>query len=302
MTFNTFGAVRTTVGKDTLKGLIINGLIEKEVVDRNGRLYASDSGLCELKGAISSNFNGTKTNSAEMQFFVESGKTTESVVLRGLDNSGSLLFSDYKTPDIGINLGGYVDGIVYLNDKIWVMEVKEVGNIPLSPNKTHEAQAMIYCAILGLPTLICYVDRKYSGFPKGLIQQTYELDDSYQNRFKFLNRAVKSHLYGKNKLYPQKPSYMLKSHCGWCDYKNMCWGDVSTPEKWVGKDFKLATPSQVIQIEKEANELTKQLLNKDVARNRLTGVLNHIEKNGRDNAKRVLTNQDWSCYYSVIDS
>ena len=280
---------------DDLSKLIVEGLGSEppELKNRQGRLYASDSVLCHKKGVLKSTRQVYEQSDALMSYYVEQGITAERVTLKGLDNAGVLLFENYRLPDIGINLGGYVDGIIYYKGKVWVLEVKQIGSLPASPKKEHEAQAMLYGAVTGLPSLILYLDRKVAGWNTGLLTRVFELDNSYDNRFKFLYRAVLASQFVKNKVIPKKPDYMKKSYCGRCPFFDRCWEGSEDYNNWLKQGFRNSDLTDEQEYSKIATKITKDLLNQQVMQNRTIGVLKFIFENGRENAKKHLSGS-WS--------
>ena len=285
---------------ESFEELIERGLKGSEFKkSRNGRLHASDV-LCERKAVYDSNWEGEEIETPDKYHFIKGGMVSEEINKYSLKETASLLFDEYKMPDIGINLGGRVDAIVHYKNKLWVVEMKQIGSLPTSPKKYHESQTMLYSAITGLPAILYYVDRKViTPFPQTPSHRAFFLDSGYDNRFKYLSRAVKSNLYNESKLIPDKPIYLKKSWCpSHCKLKEVCWGGESFPSNDGLEGFMRATVKQIKEIEVNGDKITKQLLNREVLKDRFNGVLSFLEKNSRHKiTKQLLSGQEWDDYF-----
>lgn len=275
---------------------MMQGLESVEYKKRGGRLYVSDSTLCEKKAVLASN-ELTYESDGFKSFYTEQGKTAERVALTGLDNSGLLMFADYKTPDIGINIGGKIDAIVYYKERVQILEIKQIGSLPVSPIKDHIAQTVFYSALLGLPAILLYLDRKIEGFNTGLLRREFVMDTSFENRRKYLERAVKGYLYNKEKLIPLKPDYMKKSYCTRCDYQEKCWGKDEDYSLWLEQGFSFASFENSVDIQKTCDTMILALLNETVLRDRTTGVLNYLQKYSTRKITKEVLGGSWDSFY-----
>src|SRR5690606_33434459 len=109
--FVQYGDVVT--GGDTISKLVVRGMSKINQRQRNGRLYASDAGFCARQTALQADRDDYEVQTAATTAYYAIGVTIEDLVLNGLYESGALLFKGYKLPDIGLNLGGYIDAIVF---------------------------------------------------------------------------------------------------------------------------------------------------------------------------------------------
>ena len=285
---------------ESLLGLVVSGLTWYSEGERTGRLYASSDSLCEKKAVLDSNTGGTQLESATKTFYIEGGNMTEDLVRRGLENKKRLLWSEYKIPDIGINVGGRIDGIIALDDRLWVLEIKQINNLPSSPKPIHAAQATTYSAFVGLPAVILYIDRKVAGFEQRLLGKSFVLDTSYENRFKYLFNLALADLCNENKVIPRKPDHMKKSWCqtAYCNWQQKCWDTDTNYDYWLAKGFEPITRSLEEDLRGEAFRIVSEALEDDIVLDRMRGVLNHIQNESRytDAVEVWLKDKNWKGY------
>ena len=275
---------------DELVRLIRVGGNSEDYISRNGRLWASDSTECHLRGVIESNFSGFKPSNSSKSFLVKSGLATEDAVISNVYDS-SLLFQQYRLPNVGLNLGGKVDVISHLNDKIFIVEVKEKTSLPAKPLKSHLAQASIYSAILGLPAIVLYVQRVLIDRFQELQLKAFQIDNA--QRYKHLLNAVRVNIFNKRKLLPTRPDYMKKTYCrnNYCSHYDSCWEGADNYLDW-----NIATFEDEEKIDIEANKVTEQMLDESVINDRTRGVLKHLSVYGTEYAKDILKNKSWDGY------
>ena len=101
--------------KDDLVQEITDGLKDVKWQNNKGRIHASMAGYCPRRGALEAVYSGDKVYEASSALYMGIGVTIEEKILDGLDKRKKLFFRQYVLPDIGINLGGRVDGIVLYN-------------------------------------------------------------------------------------------------------------------------------------------------------------------------------------------
>lgn len=269
-----------------LTDVIVNGMKSVKPTNQNGRMYASTSGFCERQTALSMTFKGdTEYESATAGYF-KIGLAVESVVIESLRNQGVLLFEQFETPDIGLNLGGKIDGIYRLdNDKIRLLEIKSCGALPSKPHAEHLAQINLYSAITGLPGTLLYFSRNVANFTGEIQMIEFQIDGSgnYDSMFK----TIYGKICAEKSLMPDIPANLTKpGHCGFCRFKNICWqGEPSHLE-----------PMSDLEIS-ENYGLTKEkcddMMSAIKVEQRRNGVLKHIMQFGNPFAKELLTDTDW---------
>jgi hypothetical protein len=239
--------ITNDVNKKTFAEMIANGLIKSVEINRNGRLWASQVGVCARKGALKAIEKKQDVEEASKYAYCEIGIAIEKIVLDGIDNDGYLVKRDVKLPAIrGLNLGGYIDAIAIQKGKIFCLEVKSVGNItptsPISSFKsyyTHKNQALVYAAITGLDASLLYFSRNPAGWNGWLNIKQFDFtfaEDSSQIKQALFN-TVYARMCLDNSVLPE-PSLELtsKSRCGFCDYKYQCWNDEPIVSELVAPD------------------------------------------------------------------
>lgn len=270
-----------------LENVIVSGMKSVKRTNQNGRMYASTSGFCERQTALSMTFDGdTEYESASSGYF-EVGLAIESVVLKALRQENTLLFSQLETPDIGLNLGGKIDGVYRLdNDKIRLLEIKSCGALPSKPSSEHLAQANLYTAITGLPATLLYFSRNIANFAGEIQMRKFELDtqsDIYNSMFK----AIYGKVCADKGLMPDIPDEITKpGHCGFCRFKNICWD-------FEPSHLESMSNSEISENYHLTKELTDDMMSEVKLEQRRNGVLKHLMQYGTSYAKDLLTDTDW---------
>lgn len=273
----------------TVSRLVSRGLSRINRINRNGRLYASDAGLCARHAALAAAREEDEVQNAASVAYCTLGDTIEEIVMDALYRTGALLFKQYKLPDTPINLGGYIDGIIYLAGKLRVLEVKSCGELPNKPKPLHQAQAYLYSAIVGLPATVLYFSRKVATFSGELLLREFELPEDDQFRRAALYQATYGHLAFTRGILPDKPMHMVnKSVCGLCPFINVCWGTDKAGS------LLPVEPGTHVELVRETNALVDDLLDPVAVRDRRTGILRHISRAGNKHAKNILNGSDWS--------
>lgn len=280
-----------TTGYETLTRLIVRGLTTQVKHEREGRLYASEAGFCERQGALKATRLDTEVEQAATKTYYAMGITIEELVLDGLYNSKALLFKQYQLPDVGLNMGGFIDGIVHLAGRIRVLEVKSCGELPSKPKGEHAAQAIIYSALTGFPATVLYFSRKVAKFGGELLMAEFNLPEDDATKRAAMYRAAYAHLATLEGVLPPKPSHLGSSGaCGYCPFKNVCWeGDVSP---W-GQEPDAATNTRLVA---EANELVDHLMDPAAVAARRMIILKRLSREGNVNSKNLLRGADWKAF------
>jgi len=265
----------------SLTSAIKSGLAHEKFIDRKGRFWASDCGLCSRRAVLSANSSGYSIVSPSMEVYFELGKKIETIILESLEKTGNLLFADYRIPDIDMNLGGRVDGIILDNGKIKALEIKSCGALPTRPKPAHKAQALIYSAITGLPGSLLYLSRHVAGFDKKLMMQEFKLDDEQEKYDAMFSLAYAAFSNDLNVL-PGKGIHKI-SHCGFCKYIPNCWHDASFDSSLEHIPDDLAP-----QIMEEADSWTEEFMRPEEVAKRRSNVLLDIMAYGEESAKDIL--------------
>ncbi len=274
----------------TLVGTIRHGMSSTKENDRNGRIYASQASFCVRQAVLKSTNNEdleivTPTNAA----YYALGITIEDLVINALTRQGALLYPQYKLPDIGLNLGGYIDAIVMIGGKIRVLEVKSCGVMVTEPKPEHAAQAMVYSAVTGLPASLLYFSRHVAGFDGQLQIKEFPLIVTNDDARRTLFRVAYVHHAIEMGIIPDMPDYFtVEQDCGYCPFKENCWHNYPLPRPVV-------SPKQHLKITNAAKAIVDDLMDPSLVEKRRNGILRHIQQHGSDAAKKLLRG-DWSSY------
>lgn len=267
---------------------------DRKWIDQKGRLYASTSGFCPRQTALSITYSAFQEDSAATTEYFKLGIAIEDTNIQALRKQNKLLFSQYELPDIGLNLGGKVDGVYCLDDQhIKLLEIKSCGDLPDKPYPEHIAQASIYSAICGLPITLLYSSRNVAEYSGELLKRKFEIsfDDVYLRPYVF------NMVYGKYcaeaGYMPNKPIELNKEYkCGFCRFKPICWHDKpshlkpfdSTDESMRIADF---------YVMERASDKTDEILDMDNVISRRNGILKHLYLYGSDFAHKLLDSIEW---------
>lgn len=276
--------------RETVGHLVTSGLADFEKRSRGGRLYASEAGYCERQGTVLAITESHELSSASSTMYKLLGDSIEKLVLDALYTQDVLLFRQFHIPEVGLDLGGYIDAIVYLNGKITALEVKSCGQLPSSPKPQHLHQAAIYSAITGLPAILYYVSRHVAGYDGTLKQAEFFIPVNGEVQRNALYRAALSHLCVLEGVTPNKPSHLKdEGDCGFCPLKPQCWHDAERlgwPED--------ISPSLAMSLTREATALVDDLLSREATQERRNGILKHLSRAGNSTAKTLLRERDWA--------
>lgn len=276
--------------KKQLEFLITNGLKTKEFVSRRKRLHARDT-YCSRRNAILATNEGEAETDMLFELYTEIGKTVEDIILKGLKNSKALIYRDYVLPVFGANLGGRIDAIIHVDSQIRILEIKSIGELPITPKNSHLAQTKTYAAVCGLPYSILYLSRKIQRFEN--YQQTpdmcvfnYDFDRTELKAHMF--EVLKSNEYLNRDLLPPK-LHRFKNQCEYCDFTKFCFDGV--PDARLSK-LNLPTPEEELDILTVVTKQCDEIMDQNHIKDRRNGVLTHIQ-NSNANAKRILTKLNW---------
>lgn len=287
--FVTYGT--GTDSKSSIATMVARGLTRSVTVNRDGRLYASDAGLCQRKAVLEATTDGITIDTASSRGYYALGNAIEDLVMDGLFDSNSLLFKQYRLPDVGINLGGYIDGVILISDKMRVLEVKSCGALPSHPKPHHAAQAYIYSAITGLPASLLYFSRSVAKFDGSVLMREFNLEEQITEKRNSLYRAVVASIAIKLKVIPDISSHIMSSKVckeAFCPFVSVCWDGAQPDNEW-----RYATPSEMLEISNQAYIKTEEIMDPDAVDTRRTGMLKHLELHGNSLAKDILRHKSW---------
>lgn len=273
----------------TVSGMIRRGLSSIEENDRDGRIYASQAAVCARQAVLSSTRHDHQVQTAANSTYYALGNAIEDLVMKGLMKEGALFFREFRLPDVGLNLGGYIDGIIMVGGRIRVLEVKSCGELPAHPKLEHQAQAMVYSAITGLPPTLLYFSRSVADFSGTLKIREFALTPSIDEVKSTLFQVAYAREAIDAGIIPEIPAHFTgEKNCGWCPWKSHCWNGEPLPRPVV-------SPDQHVDLVTKAKARVDALTDPDAMTRRRNGVLRHVSKHGYDAAKEALAG-DWSTF------
>lgn len=273
-------------------------MFESKARSSKGRLYVSESGLCARKGALSSCIEREFVSSPSMPFYTGIGKEVENIILQNLDRAGILVFPDihkplvngeyeqFSIPDIGLNLGGKLDGVIFSNNKLYLLEIKTAGQqLPTNPELTkpqNVAQARLYSAILGMDIVLFYFSRNVSSDRNGDKLKAKEFVFKFDRgaSYKYVYETVLSKYCIDNGFIPPIPSYINSGNsgnmCSYCSIASYCWGVNSLEEDF--KDFKIPNEHELLVASNNAHMTAGEILKPENIKQRKRDFLYNIKQ------------------------
>jgi len=281
--------INTLSNDKSLVDYIVDGLRSTKSANQNGRMYASTSGFCERQTALGMTYTGDVVLEPETELYFKMGLAIEDAFIGSLKKQGLLLFTQFETPDIGLNIGGKIDGIYCLPDgKIRLLEIKSCGQLPKVPYGENISQANLYSAITGLPIDLVYGSRLVKqGKSDEILIKEFRIPYNPVNLKRTMFRVVYGKICADKGLMPDIPDHIHNEFdCGFCKFKNICWqGEPSHLETMSDSEIK------------ENWDLTEKkvlvMMSENAIEQRRNGVLKHLSQFGTDYAKRLLVGTTW---------
>ena len=270
----------------TLEHLIKKGMTEVAKYDRRGRIYASGAAFCPRQTVFGSILTSTEIQSAASKGYMSIGSAIEEMITDALYKSDALLFKQYRLPDMGLDMGGYIDAIVWSDSKIRALEIKSCSSIPSKPKPEHIAQALTYSSAIGMPISILYFSRSVANYNGELQMREFQLEFSNESMVSILFNICFSRLCITNNVAPPKPEGWNQKECGYCPFIPICWEGEDVPMDVLSGDER-------VKLMKRAKDMAENLASNEQVKIRRTGVLNFLEKNGSDFAKKLLKGSNW---------
>lgn len=214
--------------KGKLEIIVSRYLTETAAVNRKGRIYGSEAGFCSTMSAINGQRIGEDDISAAGKFYMGIGVAIHDLVKKSFERAGMTVYNEYHLPEIGINLGGYVDIIVMHEGEPHIIEVKSCGKLPAVAKPQHEAQASLYGAVLGIPATVLYVSRSVNDFFGNLLVRAIPVRNTEEARRTVLFNASLAHLSIIKGIIPAKV-FMTDDSCRYCPFHSFCWSGGNLP-------------------------------------------------------------------------
>lgn len=276
---------------DEILEIITNGMTETYTVDRKTRMHGSEAGYCHRLCVFNGLVVGDNTTTATSRLYMKIGNAIHEAVTAAADKQKTLLYREYKLPDIGLNLGGYVDAIVYLPNtkKLALLEIKSCGALPGDIKDGHREQALFYHAVTGITPYVVYVSRNVSDFAGRVMIKPMKLNYTDDNVFEAVYSAAYAYYSMKLNVVGDIPFGMNTVKCKYCAYKTVCFGNSKIP-----KPLRLATLEESTEIMNDALAFTKAFLDADERKRRTHGIIKHLQAYGTEHAQSLLSSSiDW---------
>lgn len=238
-----------------LESIVKSKLTENVESKRNGRIYGSEAGFCSRMSAINGSHPISDDVTAAGRFYMGIGVAIHDLVKEAFVKANMTVYEEYHLPEIGINLGGYVDIIIMHQGEPHIIEVKSCGRLPSVAKPQHEAQAALYGAVLGIPATLMYVSRNVNDFFGNLLVKAIPVSNSDETRRAALFNATLAHLSIKHRVVPSK-TFETDSNCSYCRFHSLCWGSASP------NGYRLASPLKESRLRLLAANMTDDLLAK----------------------------------------
>jgi CRISPR/Cas system-associated exonuclease Cas4 (RecB family) len=271
----------------SVTALVKQGMTSFRENKRDGRIWASQAAVCTRQAVLSSTRDDTEITEPAGAGYYALGSAIEDIVLKALQAKDALLFAQFKLPDIGLNMGGYIDGIVRVGGRVRVLEVKSCGDLPKQPKLEHRAQAMIYAAVTGLQPTLFYFSRGVADFAGNLRVREFAMTPTRDELQDALFKVAFARECMELGLIPERPiSFTSQADCGFCPWKDICWNGAELPRPEID-------PEQSLEVTRKAIATVERLLAPERVAQRRNGVLRHIQHHGSQVAKDILAG-DWS--------
>lgn len=268
---------------------INEGLRTQEPIHRDRlRLFASDAGRCARKAVLHNLVDPEirVTTSAAGKFYMGMGSAVHEKVTDAFFKQDILLFKELRIPRLDLNLGGFIDAVVFIDDHVGAVEIKTCGKLPGEIKPDHRSQALVYHAVTGFKTYVIYVSRNVASWDGKLQIQVLDLIPQPGEVEATLSSIAIAHLFGSAGVVPNKPArFTSADDCSFCPFVNMCWGSADMPGRSPSSEERVALIEQVAQRVSALIESTPQ---------RRNGILKHIQNHGTEFATELLSTKPWN--------
>lgn len=280
---------KTLASRHPLEESIIRGLTTHDPVFRDrSRLHAGDVAWCPRRAVLYHYVSPADYTDGDApgKFYMSIGNAIHGVVTTAMFAQQLLLFKEYKIPEMGLGLGGKIDAIVLLDDKIRIVEIKSCGSqLPKKVKPEHRAQASVYSVVTGIPALVLYVSRSVADWSGRVQMVVLDCNLSDEDLKHSLMSVILASLYSKAKVLPRIPAHITsEDQCKYCPFAEGCWADSPLP-------LDAPDPAARVALVKQGSTGLARLWADREARTH--GVLKFIQDNGTTWAKAKLAKLDW---------
>lgn len=194
---------------------------------RRARFFAGDIGFCSRASAtfclVSPEF--VVQENCASQFYFNGGNAFHEVIDNAYEKAGILIATEYRLPDIGLNLGGRIDNVIKLDGNYALVENKTCGSVPGAAKPQHLSQLMVYLLITGIDRgFLYYISRNVADFGGVLKSAEFEVIPSEEDlRFTAYTMCVAYYSTMMKKQPPIPTNIKTRSRCGFCPFISSCW-------------------------------------------------------------------------------
>jgi PD-(D/E)XK nuclease superfamily len=271
---------------------IKSGLQTIEKRSKRERLHASNAGHCGRRSVLSMTKSNDELVSPASALYFKIGNSIEEVVLDALYHVGVLVFRQYKLHDEQLNLTGIIDGIVFANGALSLLEIKSCGALPEKPKPEHLAQSFLYSALTGLNAKIIYVSRNVATWNGELLIREFTLPDNKDEMLKYVKQAAIARVCLSKKLLPPMPNGFKKSNCSNCPFIPHCWNETGFMVDIDYHGLRLPTSEELMAINTLSDDLSLEFLSEKMIEIRRTKTKDFFKEKGRSGAAVLLKISD----------
>lgn len=210
----------------------IEALIQENRKKSANNVYASNAGLCSRQLTLNQLVEVDNSYSSASDFYFQMGIAMERVIDRRLWPISQHKQGNVKATIADQTINGYYDNYLNVLGEEILVETKTCGALPNKPKPAHKAQLFVYLVLTGIKYgSLVYISRDVAE-PKwtdNIKQKVFTFAPDYEQRRVVLNNMVKGCVYAQHGYVPDIPSYMRKSHCGFCPFKSYCWEGALLP-------------------------------------------------------------------------
>lgn len=242
-------------------------ILEKELASRTpgrmDRIFASSAGLCErqVAGQYFLPKGYERVRQASTEFYFRIGSVFEDIVAKAFGRAD--IFVDRETrveayhKDLPVS--GRIDFTIRDPDdgSLVLVELKSCGKLPERPKPQHEAQLMTYLTLTGMPKgIIWYISRSVAGWGGKLIQKTFELEPTKEQKWSTIFRTAFGAIAASHHILPEIPDHMKRYKCGFCPLIPYCWED----DDALLEDFSPIDATEEAELIKRATKIANDVI------------------------------------------
>lgn len=202
----------------------------EEVSPLRRNKFFSDVAFCPRRAVIFRHAAPSMVSSTSVasKLYMSFGTAAHRVLQKQLGQVGILVESERYIRREEPALGCYIDAIVKMNGKKYVMEIKTCGKLPDEPKPEAPFQTGLYMFLTKIPRgVVVYVSRSvYDWRNSKLLIREFQVGPIYVERA--IHSLAVAQTYHEHKRLPPVPSHIgARSHCTFCPFIKLCWNHES---------------------------------------------------------------------------